>query len=850
MIPTRLELRNFLAYRAPEPIVFEGIELACLSGANGVGKSSLLDAITWALWGKARARRDDDLIHLGQNDMQVAIDFEQEGLRYRVLRRRSRVGRGSRGGLDLMVYDKDNFPRVINEAGARRTQDKINQILRLDYETFVHSAFLQQGRADAFTLKTAAERKRILADILGLEQWAAYEAVAKARLHGIDSQIDILKHDINRIDEEISREPQLAAELERIQTALAEARSRLGRAEEAYSRAANAATALRRERESLHELERQIASREEDMAAAQAEIQRQDEKIAGYQQTIAQSESIEAGFSQLREAREDQGAIAEQLARQAELDRQARQLETALSGKRAALSSEVEVQRERIRGLEAQQAAGAAADIEALRAQLHDLQDLEKQRDESTKAVQQMRERRSALGARKATLTAEGRALNDRLEQLRLADGAACPLCAQPLTAEHRADLLKRLRAERDDKREQYRQCSAEIDGVNAGSKLRQAQIDSWATQLKALPALQQRLGALGEGARLAQEASAALPSERRQLTQLETRLENDDFSAELRRQLEQLGRQRDEIGYDPASHADIRSQLEAFATYDRQHSQLEFARASLPEARQIRDDTAARLAAMRGSHEQAEGRLARVSSAIAALEAQAREEGERREQAENVRAEVQRFNERATILEQELNAIGAGRESLKRLGARLESAQRRQSLTNELRAAFGRNGLPALIIETAIPELEAVTNDLLARMTAGRMSLRLSAQRQKISGGSAETLDIEIADELGARGYELYSGGEAFRINFALRIALSKLLARRAGAQLRALFIDEGFGSQDEAGRDKLVDAINTIQADFDLILVITHIDELRDAFPAQLLVEKTADGSQVSIR
>ena len=850
MIPTRLELRNFLAYRAPAPIVFEGIELACLSGANGVGKSSLLDAITWALWGKARARRDEDLIHLGQHDMQVAIDFEQEGLRYRVLRRRSRAGRGRRGALDLMVYDKDGFPRNINEEGRRRTQEKIKRILRLDYETFVHSAFLQQGRADAFTLKTAAERKRILADILDLKQWTAYEDAVKTRLTSLASQIDIIQHDSKRIDEEIAREPELAANLEALLAGLAEARAKLGQAEAAYSQVAQAAAALRRERESQLEQERQIASRHEDMRAAQAEIQRQAEKIAGYQATIAQSESIEVGFSQLQEARENQSAIAEQLARQAELDQQRHQLETALSQQRAALAGEADVLRERIRGREAQLTAAASADMEALPAQLRELQELEKQRDRKAKTIQQMKERRSALAARMAALTAEGRALNDRLERLRLADGAACPLCGQPLTAQHRAGLLAKLTAERDDKRESYRAASVEIDGIQAESRQGQAQIERWALQLKDLPALQQRLGALAEGARLAQEASAALPSDRRQLSRLETRLANEDFGAELRRQLTQLGRQRADIGYDSASHADIRSQLETFASYERQHSQLEFARFSLPEAQQVRDDTAARLAAMQARQAQAEARLERIASAILALEAQAQQEAERRQQLESIRAEVQRLNERKTILEQELNAIAAGRASLKRLGARLESARHQQSLYNELRAACSRNGLPALIIETAIPELEAEANDLLARMTAGSMRLRLSTQREKISGGASETLDVDIADELGERDYELYSGGEAFRINFALRIALSKLLARRAGAQLRALFIDEGFGSQDEGGRDKLVDAINQIRSDFDLILVITHIEELRDAFPVQLLVEKTAAGSQVTIR
>ena len=172
------------------------------------------------------------------------------------------------------------------------------------------------------------------------------------------------------------------------------------------------------------------------------------------------------------------------------------------------------------------------------------------------------------------------------------------------------------------------------------------------------------------------------------------------------------------------------------------------------------------------------------------------------------------------------------------------------KSIYEELRAAFGKNGVPAMIIEAAIPELEEEANLLLARMTEGRMNVRLDTQREKKTGGVAETLDILISDELGTRAYESYSGGEAFRVNFAIRVALSQMLARRAGAQLRTLFIDEGFGTQDDAGRQRLVEAINSVQDQFDLLLVITHIDDLRDAFPVQITVNKTPDGSRVTVR
>lgn len=182
---------------------------------------------------------------------------------------------------------------------------------------------------------------------------------------------------------------------------------------------------------------------------------------------------------------------------------------------------------------------------------------------------------------------------------------------------------------------------------------------------------------------------------------------------------------------------------------------------------------------------------------------------------------------------------------------AALEIILREKDIYDELAVVFSKNGIQALIIDTALPEIEEEANRLLARMTDNRMHVRMETQRAYKSKReeSIETLDINISDELGTRRYEMYSGGEAFRIDFALRIALSKLLARRAGAPLSTLIIDEGFGTQDSSGKEKLVEAINSIQDDFNKILVITHIEELKDAFPARIEVTKTAEGSMIEV-
>ena len=123
-------------------------------------------------------------------------------------------------------------------------------------------------------------------------------------------------------------------------------------------------------------------------------------------------------------------------------------------------------------------------------------------------------------------------------------------------------------------------------------------------------------------------------------------------------------------------------------------------------------------------------------------------------------------------------------------------------------------------------------------------MKLQLQEGR-KMKGLPSEELQVLISDEIGTRSYETFSGGETFRVNFALRIALSKLLARRSGAPLPILFIDEGFGSQDAAGQERLKEAIQSILSDFQKIIVITHVQEVKDSFPDRIEVVKTDNGS-----
>ena len=168
------------------------------------------------------------------------------------------------------------------------------------------------------------------------------------------------------------------------------------------------------------------------------------------------------------------------------------------------------------------------------------------------------------------------------------------------------------------------------------------------------------------------------------------------------------------------------------------------------------------------------------------------------------------------------------------------------------LERAFGKDGVPALLIEQALPEIEMKANEILGRLSDDSMHLHFETQakyKAEKRKDLRETLEIQVSDGAGVREYEMYSGGEAFRVNFAIRLALSEVLAQRKGARLQMLVIDEGFGSQDTLGRQRLIQSINAVRNDFAKILVITHLDELKEAFPTRIEVEKSERGSTVQV-
>ena len=187
MIPQRLTLKNFLSYRTTT-LDFRGLHVACVCGPNGAGKSSLLEAIAWAVWARAELPQKTNVVHLGEAEAQVDFVFQHQQQTYRIIRTRRR---NQASALEFQIQTEAGF-RALTQRGIRATQALIQQHLKLDYETFVNSAYLRQGKADAFMLKRPSERKQILADLLKLSQYDTLAERAKERAREAKAQVKVV----------------------------------------------------------------------------------------------------------------------------------------------------------------------------------------------------------------------------------------------------------------------------------------------------------------------------------------------------------------------------------------------------------------------------------------------------------------------------------------------------------------------------------------------------------------------------------------------------------------------------------------------------------------------------------
>jgi exonuclease SbcC len=773
----RLRLRNFRQHEDTDLALGPG--LTGIVGPNGTGKTTLLEAIAWAIYGMPAARGSRDTIRRRdappRAQVEVELEFSLGAHHYRVVR----------GLNQAALYQDGGAAPVANSLAA--VTERIGRLLGMARDEFFNTYFTSQKQLAVMAAMGPTDRAQFLSRVLGYERIRTAQDRLKESRSALRARVDTLRSGL--------------ADPGELEQAEAEAKARLetaGKAERSASEAFEAAAArlaeVRPLWERLQQLREQALARESDLRVADHEVAAAADRVERLERQAAEIATAQRRLDELWTQLEPLPGLqdaAQQLARQAEgfAARQRVQAQLAevrrTAGTTAARRQKLpaaEVLAQARTHLEETEAAlsTAAAEAESQRtAWVRDAQD---------------------AASKRATLLDQFKDLREQRDRVVHAgpDGD-CPTCARPLGAEYGKvlELLDR-----------------QLEEVVSNGNFYRQRMD----QLKPEPpeliaadsgreALEQALqNASAEVARLAAQVqeSAALAIEEARLGERVTGLEGE---------LAGLPSEHDERRYQEVQRRvkALEPLMVEAARFRAMAEQGAGVATELAEARQGREAAGLR----------AEGLRAQVA-ALAYDERAFREARDAEQLADRARREAElalvhaRAERKAAIEATDAVARRRAERTAREEEARLAATELK--LDQELDRAL--SNLRTELNAGLRPDLSALASSFLSDLTRGRYTeLDLDQDYQ-----------VRLLDDADAR--VVISGGEEDVANLALRLAISQMIAARAGQPLSLLLLDEVFGSLDEERRIAVVDLLRSLADRFPQVILVTHIDLGAESF------------------
>ncbi len=753
--------------------------LTGIVGPNGAGKSTLLEAIAWAMYGTPAARGNRDSIRRRsappRSKVEVELDFAIGAHQYRVVR--------SLQGASLYL-DGEAAP-IANSSAA--VSERVGRLLGMTKEEFFNTYFTGQKELAVMASMTAPERARFLSRVLGYERLALVQTRLK-------EERSILKAQLQTAETGLEDPAQLAGEEQR-------AGERLMTADTELARAAAHRTAADRAHAVMAPEWQRLEQRREQVRTIESDLQIADHSAVEARRSF---ETMDLALREALEARAQREELLPGLADWDELIARRDRLEAdshAFAGRRGVEAEAAEVRR------------NAAALGDRL-AQLPDPARLALVREEIVRAEAALQQSGTALEELRNEVVRERQNAETMLkglyaqhddmksEKVRLESAGAegvCPTCGKPLGKEYEGvldDLETRLAvivADGRHYRARIEQLTREPETLVAARKGHEAAEAD-------LTRLTRAVGRIEEG--VAERA----------------RIETSRI--ELVSRLERLERQLAAVPttYDETLHQSVRERIAALEPR-REQVLLLGARA----------ERAVDLVARAAEAEQA---LTRLESRAAGLRLELAALGWSAEEYELGRQRIQAAERERQAAELALvRASGeraAAAESRDQVARRRADRDRRAAEADRIRSDLELNQE----LDRAFTDLRDELNEQLRPDLADHASVLLRA----LTNDRYSDLDLDedyvatIVDD--GEPKTVISGGEEDVVNLALRLAISQMIAERAGQPFSLLILDEVFGSLDEERRASVVELLRALADRFPQVILITHIESVRDGF------------------
>src|SRR5450830_685527 len=874
-----LEVENFMPYRDPVTLDFRDLSLFAIVGETGSGKSSIVDAICYALYGRIpRIRTEngqrENVISRGAKQFHVALTFDLGGATYRIIRQ------GTAMREDVQVFkDGDQLNQLLKKKDADRYIEET--LLHMTFDVFTRIIVLPQGQFDRFLKPdTPRARRDILISLLSLDIYEHIGKAAGAHAGMLVGELGGLDHDLASIDQNAITDGAIGL----LNHAVTDAGHQVALLQEQL-KARELTLAMIEQRASkarqLVKLQEQLGALRDnaDAVASDRAHLATGLALASLQPSLANWARLAAELERLTDER-DKASAAVIAAQQALETAQAVRADTSLRAGEAAFAEKLD---------KISSAIGRLSDLQPFAARLEELQhrtDADKdkglehsitQLNETMKVQNEHRiQLQEALArARDASIQAEDafeRARSDNaavVVQQGLTPGDTCPVCGrvvEELVAHAEHLDFARLKTVRDEARKSSEHCQGNLTEHEKKSEADRVRLEELARQLTVLKTedkddrheaheltlrllmdptiahegssnpvafLHTRLTQLrGQETttRTAQKTIVAqLEEQRRKEEDIRTKLTGSQTrAATLEGQRRQAEAQHETLQRDLLAQAGTHG-FDSIASMKAAVLPVDQLAALQMSVRQYDHDTAAATAQV----EMLEQELGPDLPSEADLEAA-------RAARETAATDFARAQESLAAARRSKDDLLARRAFLADRLARKEQVTRLLSTYQQVARDFGSKGMVAFVSSGILEQLLVTANDHLRILSKGRFELLLDEDDQMM------VQDAFSAS--GPRDVATLSGGETFLASLALALAVKDLLS--TSVDLDSFFIDEGFGTLDETTVQGVADVLESLRRDGSLVGIITHRADLVERFETVLEVTNQSGSAHIARR